>query len=193
MPPRRATRTTASSGQSKLSFGAQSRVTKPSTTAPGKQVKNTVPIVQEISKTSPPDTALPQQIPVSSSAASSEPHVAEVAIREQAKDELSQPASKEDRKALEISEAQITQYWNNEEHNRIAQRVHQKDLDIDEKVLRHFDLSSQYGPCIGISRIKRWRRAHLLELDPPIEVLAILLKKRGAPVSERAYMDELLS
>ena len=97
-------------------------MTKPSTTAPGKQVKDLEPVVKELSKTSPPDTALPEQAPVTSSAASSEPHVAELAIREQAQDELQQPAGEEDRKALEISEAQITQYWNNEERERIAER-----------------------------------------------------------------------
>lgn len=25
--------------------------------------------------------------------------------------------------------------------------VHQADLDLEEKILRHFDLSSQYGVC----------------------------------------------
>lgn len=79
---------------------------------------------------------------------------------------------------------------------------------MEEKILRHFDLSSQYGvcprsfslalhmlmtlqPCIGIARLKRWRRANMLKLNPPIEVLAVLLKEQN--VSERARMDELLS
>lgn len=46
-------------------------------------------------------------------------------------------------------------------------------------------------PCIGIARLKRWRRANMLKLNPPIEVLAVLLKEQN--VSERARMDELLS
>lgn len=85
---------------------------------------------------------------------------------------------------------------------------------MEEKILRHFDLSSQYGvslrlfpgfnwnaiypgranmsqPCIGIARLKRWRRANMLKLNPPIEVLAVLLKNEH--VKERAHMDELLS
>lgn len=94
--------------------------------------------------------------------------------------------------------------------------VHQGDLDLEEKILRHFDLSSQYGvcsdalhqdsfciwptrssanicfqPCIGIARVKRWRRANMLKLNPPIEVLAVLLQDENA--KERAHMDELLS
>lgn len=86
---------------------------------------------------------------------------------------------------------------------------------MEEKILRHFDLSSQYGVCyfnlskiirlrkshlmpghsvqpsIGIARVKRWRRANMLKLNPPIEVLTVLLK--GKNVKERAYIDELLS
>ncbi|RAO69496.1 uncharacterized protein BHQ10_005508 [Talaromyces amestolkiae] len=203
MPPRRSTGRTAPSQQSKLSFGTQSRVTKPSTTLPGKQIKNIDSVVQELAakRTSPasaspapePDTALPEQVPVTSSAESSKPHVAELAIREQVREELSQPQTDEDKKALKISEVQIRRYWSEEEKSRKAPRVHQNGLDTDEKILRHFDLSSQYGPCIGISRIKRWRRAHMLDLEPPIEVLAVLLKDRKAPVAERAYVDELLS
>lgn len=46
-------------------------------------------------------------------------------------------------------------------------------------------------PCIGIARIKRWRRANMLKLNPPIEVLAVLLKNEK--VEERAHMDRLLS
>ncbi|KAF3400798.1 DNA polymerase delta subunit 4 [Talaromyces pinophilus] len=203
MPPRRSIGRTAPSQQSKLSFGTQSRVTKPSTTLPGKQIKNIAPVVQELAakrtssaSASPapePDTAFPEQVPVASSAESSKPHVAELAIREQVKEELSQPQTDEDRRALKISEAQIKKYWSEEERSRKAPRVHQNGLDIDEKILRHFDLSSQYGPCVGISRIKRWRRAHMLDLEPPIEVLAVLLKDRKAPVAERAYVDGLLS
>lgn len=33
----------------------------------------------------------------------------------------------------------------------------------------------------------------MLDLEPPIEVLAVLLKDRKTPISERAYVDELLS
>lgn len=96
--------------------------------------------------------------------------------------------------------------------------VHQQDLSLHEKILRHFDLSSQYGvslpfpptytpaqsrrqpliypqPCIGIARMKRWNRAHNLGLQPPIEVLAVLLKeeKKNNIRAERAHVDELMS
>lgn len=49
-------------------------------------------------------------------------------------------------------------------------------------------------PCIGIARIKRWKRAYDLNLNPPIEVLSVLLKgeARGT-ANEKAYVDELMS
>jgi hypothetical protein len=72
--------------------------------------------------------------------------------------------------------------------------------------LRHFDLSSQYGPCIGIPRLARWRRANTLGLEPPIEVLAVLLREEDGKIGSDgkvkkngrsqgcgkiAYIDEL--
>ncbi|CAG9944255.1 unnamed protein product [Clonostachys rosea f. rosea IK726] len=78
-------------------------------------------------------------------------------------------------KAEKITKKQIETYWKGIEAKRIAPRVHQKDLSTNEKVLRYFDVSSQYGPCIGIDRRKRWDRAERLGLKPPIEVLAVLV------------------
>ncbi len=43
--------------------------------------------------------------------------------------------------------------------------------------------------------MKRWMRASKLGLNPPIEVLAVLLKeeKKGNHKIERAHVDELMS
>ncbi|KAH8696328.1 putative DNA polymerase delta subunit 4 [Talaromyces proteolyticus] len=196
MPPRRSTGRTASRQQSTLSFGTNTRVTKPSATVPGKQIKDIEPIATNILKEATRDTSLPEQAPVAPPSGSSKPHVAEIAVREQTKKELEQPLTEEDRQALKVTDAALRKYWNEEEQRRTAPRVHQNGLDVNEKILRHFDLSSQYGPCIGISRIKRWRRAYALDLNPPIEVLAVLLKEGTGgtgQVKERAYVDELLS
>lgn len=76
--------------------------------------------------------------------------------------------------------------------------MHQQHLSLHEKILRHFDLSSQYGPCVGIPRVRRWKRAQGLGLQPPIEVLAVLVKEREEGEEgvvggkERAFMDGLL-
>lgn len=43
--------------------------------------------------------------------------------------------------------------------------------------------------------MKRWKRAQNLGLEPPIEVLAVLLKEEGKnnTRAERAHVDELMS
>lgn len=53
---------------------------------------------------------------------------------------------------------------------------------------------------MGISRVKRWHRAHRLGLNPPIEVLAVLLQEKeekkganGGKNGERAHIDEILN
>ncbi|KAF3765686.1 hypothetical protein M406DRAFT_339072 [Cryphonectria parasitica EP155] len=97
-------------------------------------------------------------------------------------------------RAEKVSNRQIKKYWEGVEDARIAKRVHQEDLSLSEKVLRYFDISSQYGPCTGIPRTKRWYRAEKLGLNPPIEVLAVLLKKEqdGNGDMERSAMDRLM-
>ncbi|RYO98154.1 hypothetical protein DL763_002395 [Monosporascus cannonballus] len=98
-------------------------------------------------------------------------------------------------RAQKVADSQIEQYWRALERERKAPRVHQEDLSLAEKVLRYWDVSSQYGPCVGISRIKRWQRAQRLGLNPPLEVLAVLLKgeKKGTKGIERAHIDEILN
>ncbi|KAJ8128792.1 hypothetical protein O1611_g4840 [Lasiodiplodia mahajangana] len=98
-------------------------------------------------------------------------------------------------RADKITEGQISRYWYSIENERKTKRLHQDHLSIAEKILRYWDVSSQYGPCIGISRLKRWQRADRLGLNPPIEVLAVLTKEedKGTEGIERAHMDDVLS
>lgn len=101
----------------------------------------------------------------------------------------------EEARARKIPETQINRYWRAKESERKAPRVHQGDLTTHEKILREWDMQSSYGPCIGIARLKRWKRANALGLEPPIEVLAVLLKEmnEGVTKSQRAHVDELMS
>lgn len=48
-------------------------------------------------------------------------------------------------RAEKTSDAQINKYWKSIEAQRLAARVHQQDMTLAEKVLRYFDVSSQYG------------------------------------------------
>ncbi|KAK7538256.1 DNA polymerase delta, subunit 4-domain-containing protein [Phyllosticta citribraziliensis] len=100
----------------------------------------------------------------------------------------------EEKEASQVSDAQIKKYWRTKEEARLAQRVHQEGLTIHEKVLREFDTTGNFGPCIGISRQKRWKRAQRLGLKPPIEVLAVLIKEgRDNARVQRAHVDELMA
>ncbi|KAL4762514.1 putative DNA polymerase delta subunit 4 [Aspergillus foveolatus] len=195
MPPaRRRGGNTASarSSQPVLSFGAKSRVTKPSA-APSTPSEKTKALEHLTTEVREKDASKDVSIEVPESKVEPEqPHVAELAVRAQAKAEIQQPLSEEDKKAVKITRKQLQDYWKAEEAKNRGPRVHQEGLSLDEKILRHFDLSSQYGPCIGIARLKRWRRANSLNLNPPIEVLSLLLKQEGT-AGQRAYIDELLS
>ncbi|KAJ8120962.1 hypothetical protein ONZ43_g2468 [Nemania bipapillata] len=98
-------------------------------------------------------------------------------------------------RANKITDRQIDQYWRNIESERRTKRLHQGALSLAEKILRYWDVSSQYGPCVGITRIKRWQRADRLGLNPPIEVLAVMMQEenKGTEGIERAHMDDVLN
>ncbi|XP_057969981.1 uncharacterized protein LOC131159252 [Malania oleifera] len=44
----------------------------------------------------------------------------------------------------------------------------------EEEVLRQFDMNMTYGPCLGMSRLARWERAHRLGLNPPPQIQTLL-------------------
>ncbi|PVH88729.1 hypothetical protein DL98DRAFT_555705 [Cadophora sp. DSE1049] len=201
MPPARRSRTSsgpaAKGAQKTLSFG--NKVTKPATAVPyGKDISS--PKAHPLSNTVKQETELDTGH-VDSSAAVSQQAKAElesagVVKLEDIKGEVEGEGKSEDViKAEKVTDAQIKKYWREREGERRTKRVHQEELGVEEKILRLFDMSSQYGPAIGIARMKRWTRAQKLGLAPPIEVLAVLLneEKKGNDKIERAYVDELMS
>lgn len=102
----------------------------------------------------------------------------------------SEPETEEECIANSLDDSSILAYY--EDHilaSRITPPVHQEELPLEEKVLRHFDLSLQYGPCIGISRLARWKRAKGLGMEPPVEVLVVCLKieKKVAGTGGKAH------
>ncbi|KAH9857283.1 DNA polymerase delta, subunit 4-domain-containing protein [Lenzites betulinus] len=58
--------------------------------------------------------------------------------------------------------------------------VHGQGQSMVHHILRVFDLSYEYGPCVGVPRIDRWERAQALGLNPPLEVKEILLTHEGS-------------
>lgn len=55
--------------------------------------------------------------------------------------------TQEEERASKIPDSQIKKYWREREAERKAPRVHQGDISMEEKILRLFDMSSQYGVC----------------------------------------------
>ncbi|KAF2473804.1 uncharacterized protein BDR25DRAFT_256686 [Lindgomyces ingoldianus] len=191
MPPkRRSSGIAPGSNQSTLAFhGASNKVTKAGTRV--QNAKNNL-VSEPATKGSKDD------IVDVDTTADSEPATAEAAIIEQAEQEVvahQASSTPEEDEARRISEKRIQKYWKDKEAARKAPRVHQEDLSLHEKVLREWDMSGQYGPSTGIARIKRWKRAHKLNLNPPIEVLAVLLKEQEGSDQlsvQRSHVDVLL-
>lgn len=112
MPPRR-----RAAAQATLSFGNQSRVTKPASTPTAiHKAKN----LDSPASVSPSGTPEPQQI--LAEAHPSKPHVAELAVRQQAAAERKEPRSAEDEQALKVSKKDLVSYWRKEEQKRKTPR-----------------------------------------------------------------------
>jgi len=181
MPPKRRTATRTPSQQSTLAFHASTnKVTKSGTR--GQQAKKNL-VEKSIEKSPKPETI---DISVSDDEAPVVEQVETPAVE--------QPASTpEEDEARTITEKQIKAYWETRKGQNL--RLHQGGLTVHDKILIDFDMSNHYGPCVGIERTRRWKRANKLRLDPPIEVLAVLLKEHDMAKKhvERSRVDELLN
>ncbi|KAI4952292.1 hypothetical protein J4E91_003754 [Alternaria rosae] len=188
-PKRKASGPAAKSQQSTLAFhGTTNKVTKSGVKAQGAKknlleakLKDIKPEIVDISETEPTTT--------------------DAAIIEQTEQEVKAQeveSTPEEDQARRISDAAIKKYWTAKEKQRRASRAHQGALSLHEKILREFDMSAHYGPCTGIARLKRWKRAQRLDLDPPIEVLAVLLREQDAGdkdriAVQRSIVDDILN
>lgn len=130
---RRSTAARGTRGQSTISF--QNKITKP---LPSHAKKANVTTT----------AATKAKLPASPSV---EPDVVDIDLEKEdeqveVKTEPQVPTQSEaELKAAKITDAHIKKYWKSIEENRIAPRVHQGDLSQSEKILRYFDVSSQYG------------------------------------------------
>lgn len=115
--PRRAANKPGS--QSTLSFGSRGRVTKP-VTAPSQKAKalDSTPALSDQSASATPE---PQQLAVTPNEPS-KPHVADLAVRQQAAIEHQAPQSEEDKRALKLNKQDIWRYWQAQEQTRKAPR-----------------------------------------------------------------------
>ncbi|UJO20814.1 DNA polymerase delta subunit 4 [Fulvia fulva] len=221
MPPKSREATRQSSQQSTLSFHGKdrSKVTKPASPRNAKASKKDPALFEDISHTdvkteTDPDvdepTTAEEVIKEQADESVKDPISTNAAIKTEdvlggraAESEVGATGGalgagwegNQEAEARKITETQIKRYWRAKDQERKAPRVHQEDLTVHEKILREWDMSGQYGPCIGIARLKRWKRANMLGLKPPMEVLSVLLKNMddGNAKSQRAHVDELMS
>ncbi|OCH85875.1 hypothetical protein OBBRIDRAFT_797716 [Obba rivulosa] len=70
------------------------------------------------------------------------------------------------------------------------QPIHAENETMVHHILRVFDLSYEYGPCIGVTRMQRWERAEALGLKPPPEVKEIL-ETKGPDFTECVFHGEV--
>ncbi|KAG2363155.1 DNA polymerase delta, subunit 4-domain-containing protein [Suillus spraguei] len=62
--------------------------------------------------------------------------------------------------------------------------IHAEEQNKIHQILRVFDMSYEYGPCVGMSRLERWERAASFGLNPPDEVRHILVTREGVEKDE---------
>jgi DNA polymerase delta subunit 4 len=137
MPPTRRSRTSSGpapkGSQKTLSFGN----TKSSTPLPKSGKPTPSPLSKAISIK--PEESEEEENDVG--------HItSEAAVQQQAKVEVEAvKRSPEEEKASKVTDAQVKKYWREREAERRSPRVHQGELSVEEKVLRYWDMSSQYG------------------------------------------------
>jgi DNA polymerase delta subunit 4 len=137
MPPARHSRLSngpaAKGSQKTLSF-SNSKVTKPSTPIGKSSLSSSTIVKDDVSPFVKPE------------ANEELGHVtSDAAVQQQAQIELAKPKTVEELKAEKVTDAQIRKYWKEREAERRTKQVHQEDLSVEERVLRLFDTSSQFG------------------------------------------------
>ncbi|GJN39586.1 hypothetical protein PR202_gb28712 [Eleusine coracana subsp. coracana] len=54
-----------------------------------------------------------------------------------------------------------------------ARRRQEEEEEERERAAREFDMDMRFGPCLGLTRAQRWRRAAALGLAPPPALVAL--------------------
>lgn len=139
MPPkRRSSGPATKSQQSTLAFhGASNKVTKPGARAANAKKNLLTESAKKDEKPAVADVLVKTE---------DEPTTAEAAIIEQTEQVQQQTQrTPEEDEARRITNKRIETYWKKEISEDRAPRAHQEDLSLEEKILRKFDMSGQYG------------------------------------------------
>jgi len=111
------------------------------------------------------------------------------------KDDVSKTVSADEKLELDIKDRKWSKHYT-EVRKKMGHLppVHAENQNKIHEILRVFDLSYEYGPCVGIPRLERWERAQALGLNPPKEVYDILNTKQGSTLeeySQSVFHDEV--
>lgn len=173
--PRQASTQASRAAQSTLSFGSRNKVTKPSaapSTAEKKASTLTAalhkPTIATVINTEEDDEDFAVAKDTGKVSGTGLGHVtSEAAVAQQAAIVMVKPKTEAEISAEKVGDAAIKRYWKAKEAERKAGRgrlslfvpclavidleiVHQENLSIEEKILRLFDVSSQYGVSVCI-------------------------------------------
>ena len=144
MPPkRRVSGPTAKAQQSTLAFhGGANKVTKPGARA--QDAKKNL-----LSKSA--TKAIKSEVIDLETVEEAKPTTVEADIIDQTEKEVAAQKAEsnpEDEAARRITDTTIKKYWTAKEKQRLAPRVHQDNISLNEKILREFDMSAQYGVSV---------------------------------------------
>jgi len=70
-------------------------------------------------------------------------------------------------------------YINAVKQNNSVHLIHAEGQSKIHHILRVFDNTYDYGPCVGVTRLERWDRAKEMGLNPPDEIRDILMTQEG--------------
>ncbi|GMK54597.1 hypothetical protein CspeluHIS016_0111830 [Cutaneotrichosporon spelunceum] len=107
------------------------------------------------------------------------------------KKEAPQQPEKERRPALDPNGKEWNALWKDAkaEMGGMAPIHGEKDNKV-QNILRVFDMTSKYGPYVGITRLERWERAKKWGLQPPEGIKQILLTEQGE--DDAVYRESVL-
>ncbi|CAK9786530.1 hypothetical protein CC85DRAFT_326115 [Cutaneotrichosporon oleaginosum] len=166
MPPRRSTKQSTGLSQPTLSFQTKLRSSKSAKAAAKGGVRKDA--VTEARESSPA-----KDVP----SRSSKPKAA----KEQETIDLSVEKEKEEkRRVLDPNGKEWNALWRDAKAQMGGMApIHGDKESKVENILRVFDMTSKYGPYVGITRLERWERAKKWGLQPPEEIKQILLTQQG--------------
>lgn len=85
-------------------------------------------------------------------------------------DELTDPKKLDEKWSKNSEVLDLLKQWTDS-----SPKYHQENMSPVVKLLNLFDMKVEYGPCTGLTRLDRWKRAKKLHKDPPELIERVLI------------------